>query len=422
MNPSPQSAPAPDPKHKLSLLEEQQLGRDFEHLSLRIRKRRLVLFFGRAAFADNTKYAYLHAVARERNHDVLWCTADDDLAAQLEAQNLPVLRLFADLDRTIDILLHAAVALFSVNPNESLTGAVALIGCLAGAKKVQLWHGVSVKRLTLQLIPHLGVRDRNLRAPWVASSGADVVLSTASHFDAYWREVFGCRHLLRAGFPRNEVLVRAPHTIEMLGAELPEDLIAPLHDGRPNVLVVPTWQRHQGTALTENDFFAHALRFARTHRVNFFFKMHPTYFKQWDGAGAKAEGLYLLDPGTDIYPWMSRFDALVTDYSSIMFDYLLTGRPVLTLDLNPGDHQDFEPDYSLLPDGDGADFRAVFSPQTFAAKLQHALFDDRGTQARLDYAGRLFETDPALASAQVMALVDALVEDSQQADWNVITP
>jgi CDP-glycerol glycerophosphotransferase len=48
---------------------------------------------------------------------------------------------------------------------------------------------------------------------------------------------------------------------------------------------------------------------------------------------AKAEGLYLLDPGTDVYPWLNRFDALVTDYSSIMFDFLLTGRPVLRLRL-----------------------------------------------------------------------------------------
>jgi len=412
----------PDTKHKLALLEEQQLGRDFEHLSLRIKKRRLVLFFGRAAFADNTKYAYLHALAHERNHEVLWCTTDDDLAAQLEAQELPVLRLFADLDRTIDLLLHAAVALFSINPYESLNGAVALIDCLAGAKKIQLWHGVSVKRLTLQLIPHLGARDRAVRAHWVASTGADVVLSTAQTFDTYWRDVFGCRHLLRAGYPRNEVLVRAPHTLEMLGAQLPEDIVAPLHDGRPNVLVVPTWQRHRDTALTSDDFFAHALRFARTHKVNFFFKMHPTYFKRWDGAGAKTDGLYLLDPGTDVYPWMNRFDALVTDYSSIMFDYLLTGRPVLTLDLNPGDHQDFEPDYALVPTCDAGEFRAVFTPPTFAATLRRALFDDQGRQARLDYAGKLFETDPAAASAQVMALVDALVEDSQQPDWNVITP
>ena len=40
---------------------------------------------------------------------------------------------------------------------------LALLGCLAGAQHVQLWHGISVKRLNLQLIPHLGARGADIR-------------------------------------------------------------------------------------------------------------------------------------------------------------------------------------------------------------------------------------------------------------------
>ena len=53
----------------------------------------------------------------------------------------------------LHLLLHAAVALFCVNPHESLRGSVALNACLDGAKKIQLWHSVSVKQLSLMLIP-----------------------------------------------------------------------------------------------------------------------------------------------------------------------------------------------------------------------------------------------------------------------------
>jgi hypothetical protein len=71
-----------------------------------------------------------------------------------------------------------------------------------------------------------------------------------------------------------------------------------------------------------------------------------------------------------------------------------------------------------VPGCDEGDFRSVFTPATFTGVPQRALFDDRGGDARAAYAARLFETDPEAASAQVMALVN----DSQQPEWTVITP
>lgn len=403
----------------LTQLEEQRLSVEFESISHRTRKRRVVLYFGRATFADNTKYLFLRDAARARGHEVFWCTFETPLYEQLRAVGLPCVHLGEDIDRSIDLLMHAAVAVFCVNPAESLRGAYSLNGCLAGAKKLQLWHGVSVKHLLLRLIPHLGLRELAIRRPFFMASQADLVLSTASRFDAFWRDCFGSRTLVRAGFPRNEVLVRAATAPELIGSELDADAAAALASGRRNVLVVPTWQRGQQTYLNDPEFYTRLMTIARRDRINFFFKMHPTYFVQHMDTKRKTEGFHLLSPGVDVYPLMQQFDLLLTDYSSIMFDYLLTGKPVLSLDLPPDAHHRFEPDFSLVPD---VPFRHLFTKDTFETQLRVALDDDRLGPQRVEMVSQIFETDPLQASDALLALIDRLVDEAVADDFTVETP
>jgi len=412
----PQLTEAERVQRALTLLEEQQLGREFESMSRRTRKRRLVLFFGRATFADNTKYLYLKALASARNYEVMWCSFDADLVQSLAARGLPCIQLAQDIDRSIDLLLHAAVAVFCVNPNESLKGSYSFNGCLAGAKKLQLWHGVSVKHLLLRLVPHLGVRELSFRRAFYMASQADLVLSTASTFDSFWRDCFGCKRLVRAGLPRNEVLLRPATDLEMLGTETTPEVEAALASGRKNLLVVPTWQRGHQTYVNDPDFFAKILGFGRSQKVNIFFKMHPTYYTQQLDTRKKADGFYLLNPGTDTYPLMNRFDALVTDYSSIMFDFLLTGKPVLSLDLAKDQHQRFEPDFSLVPD---IEFRHKFVREDLDRQLKTALYDDHLAPQRAEMVSKIFESDPALAGEQLLTLIDRLVDEAVADDFSV---
>ena len=403
-------------KPRVAALEEWQMSTHFTALSGRVKKRPLVLFFGRDTFADNSKYLYLEALAAPRGYEVLWCAFDMDLVAQLQAAGLPVHALCQDIQATLDLLLHAAVAVFCVNPNESLRGSVALNACLDGAAKLQLWHGVSVKHLLLMLIPHLGVREAGLRLPFEFASRANHVLSTASCFDAYWRRAFGCRSLVRAGFPRNEVMLREPRYEEMIGAEIPDAMAQRLAGGGRNVLVVPTWQRGRPTWLTEEDCLRRLSVLARKEHINFFVKMHPAYFAQMGANTREAAGLHLLHPGVDVYPWLRFFDALVTDYSSIMFDFLHTGAPVLSLDLQRGDHHDFEPDWSLVPE---VDFRHRFTAGDFERQLHQALHEDRLQAQRAEMRGRIFESDPLAASQGLLHLVDRLVAQAMQDDFTV---
>lgn len=395
------------------------LWRDLAQLSHRVAKRPVVLFFGRPSFSDNSKYLYLHAALQPRGYDVLWCTAQAALAQQLVAQGLPVHLLGEPMQASVDLLLHAAVAVFTVNPLESVGLAPALVASLAGARQLQLWHGISVKHLTLQLLPHLGAHSADLRRYWLSSRDLGAVLSPASAFDRYWRSVFGCRTLVRAGLPRNEVLLRPATELELIGAELPERSAQALASGRPAVLVVPTWQRSRGTWLGEPEFITRALRFARETASEVFIKAHPNLLGRVGLPEQAIDGLHFLDPGLDLYPWLRHFHALVTDYSSILFDYLLTGRPVLTLDLAPGEHQSYEPDWGLVPEGQ---FRIPFGPADFENRLAEALVADTGAQARAHYVQQLYECDPANACASLMKLVDDWVAQSQEADFQVLMP
>jgi CDP-glycerol glycerophosphotransferase (TagB/SpsB family) len=207
----------------------------------------------------------------------------------------------------------------------------------------------------------------------------------------------------------------------LIGSVLPDEALTSLQGNAPAILVVPTWQRGKPTPLTEPAFIARAQEFGERHGVHVFLKAHPTFIGR-DG-GLQVSGndsrVHLLDPGLDVYPWLFRFNALVTDYSSIMFDYLLTGKPVLTLDFGSVGHQLFEPDYSLVPSGE---YRYVFDSEQFDDVWLKALVDDPLRTSREDYANRIFATDPQQACDDLISCVDRLVEQAVAADWRVWSP
>src|SRR5689334_14360454 len=106
-------------KSAITQFDQIRLSLDLSALSKRVKKRPVVLFFGRSTFSDNTKYLYLAALMKERSYEVYWCTPHDALSTQLNDSGLPCLPLAANIDLSIDTLLHAAVAVFCVNPSES---------------------------------------------------------------------------------------------------------------------------------------------------------------------------------------------------------------------------------------------------------------------------------------------------------------
>lgn len=393
-----------------------------ENLSKRNVKQRIVLFFGREYFGDNTKYLYLSALENHPEFTCIWCSYEQHVIASLREKNLPCHLITDDtLSETLRLFLSAAVAVFSVNPSQSLKGNEELFSSLEGARHIQLWHGVSVKHLLLDLTQHLDVADYQFRRPLDFASRADCVLSTSASLDHHFKRFFGCRRIVRAGYPRNEVILRPATENERLGSELPDNLLNALrHPQRKKILFAPTWQRGENHLLTGSKTFILALaKLCQQHNASLFLKSHPLLVND-EASRELAERCFYINPSVDVYPYLNQFDLLITDYSSIMFDFLLTQKPIMRLDIHPDSHCSFEPDYRLVPD---VDFAYRYDRENLGEVFAQALHQDNQQKQRKVMAEKLFETDPLQASAALLRLlaheVERVVNDSEAFDVEI---
>jgi CDP-glycerol glycerophosphotransferase len=399
--------------------EDELLFHDYAELSQKVVKKPLILFFGRPTFSDNTKYLFLATAQASAGCDVVWCSFSKPLLAQLEANGIRCFDMSADLRRTVNLFLEAAVVVFCENLAAALGWSTVLAGALAGAQRFQLWHGVSVKHLSLMLMPHLDLFDAQFRRQLRFASKIEYLLSTSSQLDAFWIRAFGCTNLVRAGQPRNEVIVRPPTKEEMIGAELPANQAELLHSNKKKFLVVPTWQRGKVQIhISTPAFYTQLAKWAAANDAVVFVKSHP--FLLNSGVPENIGGrIFFLGAGVDVYPWMSKFDALITDYSSIMFDFLLTHKPIFTFNSRTQVSYGFEPDYSLIPEGN---FRYEFNADNFEATVARNLGDHpRHAEQRL-LSAQLFETPAQDACATLVPFLTDLCTKVVDKNFTVMTP
>ncbi|MEU2519327.1 bifunctional glycosyltransferase family 2 protein/CDP-glycerol:glycerophosphate glycerophosphotransferase [Streptomyces pseudogriseolus] len=199
-----------------------------------------------------------------------------------------------------------------------------------GSVHVHTHHGTPLKYAGADLLDKPGAR-LHFDVPQMLRRADrwDHSLVANRHSELVWERAFPCHFTsLRSGSPRNDVLVRgdeerARATRERLG--IPE--------GDTVVLYAPTRRDYRRDGLVERiDLarFAADLGEGRTLVV----RLHPTL------ADGPARGLGLselhrrgvLVDATDepeVQDVLLAADVLVTDYSSVMFDYALLDRPVV---------------------------------------------------------------------------------------------
>ena len=193
-----------------------------------------------------------------------------------------------------------------------------------GQRVLQTWHGTPLKRLAL----HRGFDPRRMAAALRESGRWNVLLAQNPYSARVLRGAYGFRRrpIWIEGYPRNDVLVTGDdgRTRRMLGIGADERVL----------LYAPTWRddRDEMVDFLDAEALARdvdAVVLVRGHSRT----LHP---------GRDTSGARVIDVTGfgDTAQLMAASDALVTDYSSVMFDFTVTGRPIYFFTPDMGHYRD----------------------------------------------------------------------------------
>lgn len=193
-------------------------------------------------------------------------------------------------------------------------------------KKIELWHGMPLKQIG-------NYNEQN-------TIFFHKTISTAPIFDEVLNKAFGIKdeNLISCGLPRNDKLFQRPSTkvSQML-----------FNNDAPIVAWLPTFRKHISGQYNDGDAESNKLGFFEFEELknldnrlieadqNLFIKLHPLDIlnknENLDNSferirifnTAKFESQFL-----DLYKILADVDCLITDYSSVYFDFLLTKKPI----------------------------------------------------------------------------------------------
>ena len=197
-----------------------------------------------------------------------------------------------------------------------------------GQTVLQTWHGTPLKRIALM---RPGLRPAAAVATWRESGRWDVLLAQNPFAVRMLRRSYAFRgKVWQDGYPRNDVLSDGAGVREAVRERLG------LADDVTAVLYAPTWRDDRLDQVDHLD----VARLARTLGPRFVILVRGHARTLAEADDVLADGV--LDVST--YPEISELflasDALVTDYSSVMFDFCVTGRPMLFFVPDLADYRD----------------------------------------------------------------------------------
>ncbi|MFG2023083.1 CDP-glycerol glycerophosphotransferase family protein [Streptomyces sp. NPDC048825] len=188
---------------------------------------------------------------------------------------------------------------------------------------IQTWHGSALKRMGFDE-PEWKLRFRRRQEEQQRTLDRfDRFLIRTEHDVRTLARAFRLQEktLLRVGYPRNDALVRARRATERppLAAELgiPED--------RRVLLYAPTF-RGRGKGRFELPFDVE--RFADTFGDRYVLLVRPHYLDHVVLPPSVRGRVIDVSTHHDVTPLLALADGLITDYSSVMFDYALLDRPM----------------------------------------------------------------------------------------------
>ena len=194
---------------------------------------------------------------------------------------------------------------------------------LSRQEKIQMWHGVPLKRLN---------RLFGITYDWMISTSDYVNESSL-------KDVIDAKNYSNLGYPRNDLLLK-DHSVRDLvlcDRELYDRAKNAFTNEKEKVIVYMPTHRESATSIGKSPTplvpldFESLNTFCSKNNLFIVVKLHP-FVMQFQSNFVPPEGysnICFHSSQGDIYPLLKYTDLLITDYSSIYFDFLLLDRPII---------------------------------------------------------------------------------------------
>lgn len=296
--------------------------------------------FMKKGYLDNSKYMYEYVVKNHPEIVAYWLTSDDKVYKMLKEKNMPVCKFNTKECR--DILSHANVAFsdhFFMSDYNNFSGFNNRI------KKVQLWHGVGLKNLG----EHNEIFNTNV--PGVQLS-YDILSTPGDSFftklkkkigyfrHAYFRELSEEYFLLLCpGEDHINYLAKSYHVPKekcfKTGHPRNEKLYSAIKE-KNKILYAPTYrwnidaEKQLVSQLLEKSFEIQEK--LESLDATLTIRLHPHTWRNYQTKiknAIKENSRIFLDEEKDIYQTLGEYSVLISDYSSIAFDFIMLDKPVV---------------------------------------------------------------------------------------------
>jgi CDP-glycerol glycerophosphotransferase len=377
-------------------------------------KTRSVVFVSKGYFGDNVKYAYLAFCEHARARDIAVHFLADDQPQRdlLKDAGLPCLSATPEDWSLEDIraLFGAKVVVLGDNFHWQSFKSPKAYGMLAGAKTVQMWHGIPIKEIGLRYILR---GDNVILDELLASAGEyDVFAAPCAAARAEWAQRFAFRDFVATGYPRTDVFFREPTPRDLLNVD--RQMLAQFEEvrrnGQPAIIYTPTYRDDEASSWFARAGIDRFVEHARGKGYAFAVNLHPYEQVLMDQWRAKYPNIRFIAPGTDIYPLVRSSDILITDYSSLAFDYLLLDRPLIFY--RPAGDKVVVPARGFIPtlvnETPGAlatDVHELIAVADITAGFVRAPDTDRYRGARRNLRTKLFDYVDGNAAQRLCALI-----------------
>jgi len=278
-------------------------------------------------FLDSPKYVFKYLLSNNGAICAIWVAKDKTLYNEMVAQGFPV--AYAYSLRGLYLQMRAGIVVFTHSVEWDFVAS--FVGYTT--KRVQTWHGIPLKK-----IGYDNKKDGNQRLKELirliilpfTTVRLDLVIAASEVDKAHLQSAFGVtsNKVRVTGYPRNDSLVgKTPN-----GS----------HDNNriKRIIYMPTFRGNVGSEfklLIASGFdFKKVDALLKDLNLELYIKLHPVqvFSKEDTEQIAKSSCIKAILNHGDIYEHLHNYDVLITDFSGIFFDFLITGKPIIMAPIN----------------------------------------------------------------------------------------